>query len=297
MRKGVKQKRKKKIKIKTKDIIQMISCELMGGLGNQLFQIFATISYAMKHNNSFCFLYTDNLGDRPTYWNNFLNPLKMFTTNVRPKFQISRETEDFRFQEIPAPYENFHTTLIGYFQSHKYFQKIWNTLSNSIKLDEQKEATKAKYNHNYDNIISMHFRLGDYKNKQGYHPLMKYEYYRNSIQHISCVTKNDKLKVLYFCEKEDDGDVQIIIDRLQIQFQECRFVKIDHGIIDWEQLLMMSLCRHNIIANSSFSWWGAYFNSHEDKIICYPDLWFGPLLANKDVQDLFPETWTKITSN
>jgi hypothetical protein len=274
----------------------MISCELMGGLGNQLFQIFATISYAMKHRHAFYFLYKDNLGDRPTYWNNFLSPLKMFTTNVRPKLQIIRENDDFRFQEIPPPYENQHTTLIGYFQSHKYFQNIWNTLSRLLKLEEQKEAIKAKYNHNYDNIVSAHFRLGDYKHKQDCHPLMKYEYYRNSIQHISNATNNDKLKVLYFCEQEDAEDVQIIINGLQEQFPGCRFVKIDHEIVDWEQLLMMSLCRHNIIANSSFSWWGAYFNSYEDKIICYPDLWFGPTLANKDVRDLFPETWIKISS-
>jgi len=275
----------------------MISCELMGGLGNQLFQLFATISYAIKYKQSFSFLYTDNLGDRPTYWNNFLSPLKAFTTNVRPKLNIIRETEDFRFHEIPGPCENKHTTLIGYFQSHKYFELYCNTLFRLIRLDEQKNAVKKIYNHNYDNLVSMHFRLGDYKYKQEYHPVMKFEYYKNSIQHISNATNNDKLKVLYFCEKDDDDDVQMVINRLQLHFPDFRFVKIDHGIFDWKQLLMMSLCHHNIIANSSFSWWGAYFNSHEDKIVCYPDIWFGPALANKDVQDLFPETWTKITSS
>jgi hypothetical protein len=268
----------------------------MGGLGNQLFQIFATISYAIKYKQSFGFLYTDNLGDRPTYWNNFFGSLKVFTTTVRPQLNIIREGNDFRYHEIPGPCENKHTTLIGYFQSYKYFETYCNTLFRLIRLDDQKNAIKKKYNHNYDNLVSMHFRLGDYKYKQEYHPLMKFEYYKNSIQYISNATNNDKLKILYFCEQEDADIVQMIIDRLQVYFPDCRFVKIDHGIFDWEQILMMSLCHHNIIANSSFSWWGAYFNSHEDKIICYPDLWFGPSLADKDVQDLFPDKWNKINS-
>ena len=60
---------------------------------------------------------------------------------------------------------------------------------------------------------------------------------------------------------------------------------------DWEEMLAMSLCNHNIIANSTFSWWGAYFNSNEDKIVCYPSVWFGPELKNNNTVDLFPEEW------
>ena len=56
----------------------------------------------------------------------------------------------------------------------------------------------------------------------------------------------------------------------------------------------MSSCNHNIIANSSFSWWGAYSNSNSEKIVCYPSVWFGPQ-CNNSTQDLFPENWNKIT--
>jgi hypothetical protein len=267
----------------------------MGGLGNQLFQIFATISYAMKYKRSFSFLYTTNLGNRPTYWSNFLSSLRNFTTSVKPNCLLVREN-GFHYEEFNAPSENESFSLFGYFQSYKYFEQYWNTLSRLIRLDEQKNSIKNKYAHNYDNLVSMHFRLGDYKIVQQYHPIMKYEYYKNSIQHISTATNNSKLKILYFCEKDDAEEVQIIIDKLQEQFTEIRFVKIDDEIFDWEQLLMMSLCSHNIIANSSFSWWGAYFNSHEDKIICYPDIWFGPAMPDKNLKDLFPESWTKIPS-
>jgi hypothetical protein len=287
---------KNNIKIKKYIIQEMITCDLMGGLGNQLFQIFTTISYAIKHKQSFSFLYKKDLGNRPTYWNNFLASLRSFLINIKPELFTINE-KGFHYEELSEPSQDTHTCLYGYFQSYKYFEQHKNTLFRLIRLDEQKNTIKNKYAHNYDNLVSMHFRLGDYKELQHYHPLMKYEYYRNSIQHISTSTNNEKLKILYFCEKVDDNDVQLIINQLQEQFPESRFVKIDHGIVDWEQLLLMSLCHHNIIANSTFSWWGAYFNSHEDKIVCYPDIWFGPAMPHKNLNDLFCEMWTKISCN
>jgi len=274
----------------------MISCELMGGLGNQLFQIFTTISYAIHHKRPFKFLYKDFLDKRPTYWNTFLSSLKIFTIKQRPVMTIVEEN-GFQYQPLPVPLNGENSTLRGYFQSYKYFEHYWNSLLKLIKLEEQKTSIKNKYIENYDNIVSMHFRLGDYKFLQDCHPLLKYEYYKNSVQHIIEKTNNNTLKILYFCEEEDINAVQIIINKLQEEFIECEFVKINHDIPDWEQMLMMSVCHHNIIANSSFSWWGAYFNSHEDKIVCFPDVWFGPTLSYHNLKDLFPESWTKIISD
>jgi len=59
----------------------------------------------------------------------------------------------------------------------------------------------------------------------------------------------------------------------------------------------MSCCDHNIIANSTFSWWGAYFNNNKEKIVCYPDKWFGPKNANLNTKDLFPENWICVKYN
>ena len=58
-------------------------------------------------------------------------------------------------------------------------------------------------------------------------------------------------------------------------------------------MLLMSSCQDNIIANSTFSWWGAYFNTNNEKIVCYPYKWFGPS-ANHNICDLFPDSWQKI---
>ena len=138
----------------------MISCELMGGLGNQLFQIFTTISYAIHHKQPFKFLYKDFLDKRPTYWNTFLSSLKIFTVKQLPLMTIIEEN-GFQYQSLPVPLNGENSMLRGYFQSYKYFENFLNTLVKLIKLEEQKTTIKDKYAHDYDNIVSMHFRLGD----------------------------------------------------------------------------------------------------------------------------------------
>ena len=85
-----------------------------------------------------------------------------------------------------------------------------------------------------------------------------------------------------------------IIDNLSITFSNLNFVSVDHKLLDYEQILLMSVCNHNIIANSTFSWWGAYFNNNYDKIVCRPNIWFGKAQGDKNIKDLCPETWSNI---
>ena len=275
----------------------MITCNLMGGLGNQLFQIFATIAYSIRVKQPFRFLYTDFLGKRQTYWNTFLLSLKGFTTTVPLDNSVTLKERGFGYNELPIlqniEYQN--VSLYGYFQSYKYFDLYYETLCKIIRLDNQKNKIKQKYLHAYDcdKLISMHFRLGDYKMLPDYHPIMTYKYYFNCIQHIISSTNIQELHILYFCEKEDNNIVHKTIKMLSVAFPVCKFIKADDTITDWEQLLMMSCCHNNIIANSTFSWWGAYFNRYNDKIVCYPSVWFGPQNP-VSVTDLFPASWTKI---
>jgi tellurite resistance-related uncharacterized protein len=90
--------------------------------------------------------------------------------------------------------------------------------------------------------------------------------------------------------------VQQIQDGLQDGLQDeidLTFEKVDSRLDDWEQMILMSLCQYNIIANSTFSWWAAYFNTNANKLVCYPKVWFGPR-ANHDTKDLYLEDWIKI---
>jgi hypothetical protein len=281
----------------------------MGGLGNQIFQIFATISYAIKSRNEFKFLNVNTLGGasttiRNTFWDSFFSRLKPFLIESVPQsIHIIRE-KDFTFNELPVYEMLGHDTLIfGYFQSYKYFEDNYPIISRLIDLEKMKKNIKDKieglYNNlNLQNCISMHFRIGDYKKIQHVHPIMTKNYYYKALNFIKNNYFNSKFKytVIYFCEDSDLEDVNSIIDYLQEEFKEHKlfdFVRGENSLSDWEQLLFMSCCHDNIIANSSFSWWAAYFNSWEDKIVCYPSTWFGPS-APHNTKDLCPNSWHKI---
>ncbi len=139
----------------------------------------------------------------------------------------------------------------------------------------------------------MHFRLGDYVALQDYHPVLSVKYFAEALKHISDKLLVEKIRVVYFNEKDDQNTVNVSITVLSRMFPNVEFVRADVEE-DWEQMLLMSLCTHNIIANSSFSWWGAYFNLNPDKIVCYPSTWFGAKCADKDTRDLCPAAWHRV---
>jgi len=283
----------------------MITIQLMGGLGNQLFQLFSTIAYALEHGHQFIFSFSDTLDvgrTRPTYWNRFLSNLKKYTTYQHPTINnymlenLPKYREPgFTYTNIPFVFTDRPFSLFGYYQSYKYFVKYQEDVYSLISLEQQKLDIRKEYGEilDFDYTISMHFRLGDYKNLQSHHPIMPVEYYTNAMEYIlsSLYTTTDFIRVLYFCEEEDNDIVKTTIDKLRNQFNQyehLEFVKVDDTIEDWKQLLLMASCQNHIIANSSFSWWGAYLNAYLYKIVCYPCKWFGPAMGNVNTADLFP---------
>jgi hypothetical protein len=276
----------------------------MGGLGNQLFQIFATISYAIQTENNYKFTNTVMLfgGTRHTYWDSFLSELKSKTTDMFPAMtrikEASFEYNDIDLNEIRGK----NIMLSGYFQSYKYFEKNYNMICKIIMLTNKKLDVLLRTDYTSEillNSISLHFRMGDYKTLQHIHPIMNYEYYKNALTYIetnldnNASLHNKSLQVLYFCEDADVEEVKDIIHDLEIMFSRFTFVRCSDKLQDWEQMLIMSLCRHNIIANSTFSWWGAYLNENENKVVCYPQLWFGEE-STHNTSDMFPPNWVKI---
>ena len=283
----------------------MISCKLCGGLGNQLFQIFTTIAYALQNNSPFFFLNNTHLGDgsngsmiRYTYWETFFSGLKPFLKNQNkiPLFNIFYERQ-FTYSEIPKNIDkNKAILLIGYFQSPNYFDTYKDMINKILKIDLKRSMVKEKVKNKIDFentiTISMHFRFGDYKNYPDVYPLLDYLYYYGSLSYIAteCIVKKPN-KVIYFCEDESILESEFIINKLKVIFCDYFiFERADTSLSDWEQLLLMSLCDHNIIANSTFSWWGAYLNPSVEKIVCYPEKWFMPE-TNKNTRDLLPSDW------
>ena len=275
----------------------MIYLELIGGLGNQLFQIFCGIAYSFENNVEFKIIRNkfdkvspiDNISKRPTYWDNFLiNLSKMTCDNIN--IPIYKEPH-FTYNKIP--YTNIDFKINGYFQSPKYFENYFKSIIELIELDKLKEEIKEKYKEYFNNkIISLHFRIGDYVKKPDYHVILNNEYYICALNNI-LQKDNTCDTILYFNEEQDNNTVENIIKDIKKSYSQLNFIQCSYDIPDWEQLLLMSLCNNNIIANSTFSWWGAYFNINPGKIVCYPNVWFGPK-CNNSTRDLFPENWVKV---
>lgn len=280
----------------------MISCNLMGGLGNQLFQIFATISYSIQSKNPFVFLNLYKLGGgsttiRYTYWNSFLVNLKPFLINELHPTTIVVKEDGFVYKNLPLhKLTNKNIMLYGYFQSYKYFKNNYSIICRMIGLEKMKTKVndKLEVKTDYLKTISIHFRIGDYKKIPEYHPLATYNYYEKALLYIKSLNTDTNFNILYFCEEEDIEEVLNTINKLSKKFPDYIFVRGEKNLEDWEQLLLMSCCHHNIIANSSYSWWAAYFNSNSDKIVCYPSVWFGTAV-NNNTKDLCPEDWIKIS--
>ena len=200
----------------------------------------------------------------------------------------------FNYEKLPQ-----HTLkdimLSGYFQSHLYFDDCKDTIFKLIKIDKKKNILKQTVNYDFKNTISIHFRLGDYKNYPDIYPILQVSYYSNALQYLlyETTTLTSITNVLYFCEDGDLNEVTEIINELKNVYPELVFERAEPLLFDWEQLLLMSLCNYNVIANSTFSWWGAYFNENIGKKICYPSVWFGPK-AGHNTTDLFPKDWVKI---
>jgi hypothetical protein len=192
---------------------------------------------------------------------------------------------------------------VGYFQNRQYIDAEFDEIVDFLDIPEQRAEVYEKYRCLFEGeyTISMHFRVGDYATKQEYHPVLTEEYYKSALKHI--LTARDRTEsggrgtleggtsVFYFCEKDSNAAVQEIIKKLTEIYPKITFFKVDDNIADWEQMYIMSLCCDHIIANSTFSWWGARLNPNPEKIVCFPREWLGWKMRDYSVDGLIYPEW------
>ena len=252
----------------------------MGGMGNQMFQYAFGKHLATKFNKK---LYCDisfyqNQSLRSLSLQYFQNiDLDTSIDKIKVNFPIYRIDDDFNYKEISEP-TNCGYYLDGYWQSEKYFEKSESVIREQFKLNrflfEKITATPGLDSKS----VSIHIRRTDYVTSNGYHPVQTLEYYKKALDIIG---DYDNLFVF-----SDD----IKWCRENLKFDNIIFVE---GSSEIEDLCLMSLCKNNIIANSSFSWWGAWLNVNPDKKVIAPKKWFGPQTSLND-DYIIPTDWIKI---
>lgn len=293
----------------------MIIIKLQGGLGNQMFQYaFATI--LAKRNNtvvyldkSFFSLREKKVGFTPRNFelNIFDNLYSETSSNEVSSFYnlsfIDKIRRKLKFN-YPKIYDEtvfgFNQSalnikapvyLSGYFQSSKYFigyegliKDLFLFPINELDILNKELLLKIKK----ANTISVHIRRGDYiedKMTHQFHGCCSVEYYLKAITLL--MDRYTDSTLVFF---SDDGNW------VKEQFENLHYPKIfiDNNSAEnsWVDMLLMSSCRHNIIANSSFSWWGAWLNKNLDKTVIAPKKWFET--KDLDTKTLLPKEWIQL---
>ncbi len=248
----------------------MVTCKLYGRMGNQMFQIAATIALALRNNDS----YAIPAGSKkPDLWPRYFHfPRKLM--HVKSIWQESSHSY------TAIPYSD-GLCLDGYFQSEKYFSDYRKEIIEAVGLHW------AKWN----GIVSVHVRRGDYVNLQEKHPPVTVEYLREAMATIENYPSVSPLN-----GEKPRSPFQFLFFSDDIEWCRRNFPGnwYSENRTELDDLMMMSCCEHNIIANSSFSWWGAWLNRNADKVVIAPKVWFGPKNAHLDTKNLIPDTWIKI---
>lgn len=232
----------------------MISCDFNGRLGNNMFQIANVLSVATKLNEPFVFhphTFAGHRGDRYA-------DLSMFAYAFPRGIEsgTTRYVESDKYEPVPV---RGNTTYCGFYQDYRYFEDIKTKLLNEY-FAPSPEVIKGltKYDTS-DDCLGICVRRGDYLMLQQNHCVLSSEYYQTSINQYFSETErvfvfSDDLD---WCKENFGNQVEYVDDSIGVQ------------------LFLMAKMKHLILANSTFSWWGAYLNQQSGKIVM-PDPWYGP---------------------
>lgn len=295
----------------------MIIVKLMAGLGNQMFQ-YATAKRLAHANSAELKLDItgyENMAKKDTPRQYELDIFKITARVAAPEdlarvspadyvrkihervtHKLGRGSTIYQYGERSARFDprvlslKDNTYLVGWWQSENYFKDIKNILQKEFVPRAKATSNNAKWleQAHSTNSISVHVRRGDYisnKHANVHHGLAPIDYYNAAATYLKTYIKDP-----YFFIFSDD----ISWCKKNLKFgKNLVFVEDNSGQKACEDLRIMSECKHNVIANSSFSWWGAWLNKNDDKIVIAPRVWFQDKRANHET-DVVPSDWMRM---
>lgn len=299
----------------------MIVVGLMGGLGNQLFQYCTARRLSLKLGTDLAldpsFLlkdHGDGITKRPYLLDRFHVTGRLIDARELEQFKngdmkawklfVNRNTERFTGHRVfrnPKVFierdQNFEPSLLelsddrylwGYFQSERYFKDARDTILKDLRVREpMNEANLMVANRiQEERSVCLHVRRGDYITNKGANRILGVDltdYYRRSVKLLNA--RHDGCHYFIFSDEPDWVRNNLDIGR------EYTVVDVNSPDRPEQDLRLMSLCKHFIIANSSFSWWGAWLSTNSDKTVIAPKQWF---LDDRNVQDRCPEDWIRL---
>ena len=253
----------------------------LGQLGNQMFQYATLIGVADKIGTSFCVpnhneVVTDILGNKLRIELFDVFDIKPDSLGFVPTDKNYQE-KDFHYDESIFKIGKDYN-LIGFFQTERYFLHIEDRIRKEFTFkktiqDDCKEIVESVFD---QGPIALHIRRGDYLINAENHHNLGLDYYEQALKQF-----------------DPDREVIIFSDDIfwassQELFKPDRFIVSDSG--PYHDLFLMTQCEDFIIANSTFSWWGAWL-ANKGKVVA-PKTWFGPNNAHKSTKDLYPSNWT-----
>jgi hypothetical protein len=250
-----------------------------GRLGNQMFQYAALRGIAKTKGYEFCI-------PESTFKNEWEDH-QLFEAFTLPNLKTKKFLSANYYQEKQYNYSQEYVNecpdnvnLFGYFQTEKYFSHIGNSIREDFTFKSE-VLNPCKEAFEFDQVISLHVRRTDYVEKSADHPPCSLEYYETALSKF-----DSDLPVLIFSDDTEWCKEQEL-------FESDRFMVSESGwnLVD---MCLMTMCSHHIIANSSFSWWGAWL-SGSDNVIA-PSRWFGDsgYTANNNTEDIYCFNWKLI---
>jgi hypothetical protein len=265
-----------------------------GWLGNQMFQYASLRGIASSNEYEFCIPPNDS-----TRIHNY-SLMECFNLDGCKNItylNANRCLIEFGFHEALLHSCPDNIDIEGFLQSEKYFIHIKEKIRKDFQFKE-KHAKKASEKMSFfeEKPIFLHVRRSDYVSSQDFHCLLSENYYMRALSYFD---KNCDVLIfsddIDWCKKQDifSGDRFYFSDSFE-RFSTSVAGHIQPALLPFVDLCMMTLCSGAIIANSTFSWWGAWLMLESDKKIIAPKQWFGPALSHLDIRDLIPEAWIKI---